>query len=94
MVFDGPSFTEQMNEETAELESLRVEVEELEKANMDLVKRVEKAEDARHEGGEAWAKLYTSIADALEDLSTLSEVPLNLVEAAIENIMDDLRKAL
>src|SRR5690606_25846513 len=34
------------------------------------------------------------VLDAISDLRALSEVPMNLVEPAIENIIDDLRKVL
>lgn len=87
MMFDGPSFTEQMNEITAENEHNAEAVEEMESVIDDLNDEI----DALQADNDYMRKL---IADALSDLSTLSEVPLNLVESAIENIMDDLRKGL
>lgn len=87
MVFDGPSFTEQMNEITAENEHNAEAVEEMES----YIDTLTAEADALQNDNDHMRKL---IVDALSDLSTLSEVPLNLVESAIENIMDDLRKAL
>ena len=104
MAIDTFEIRHQMNEEAAELESLRSEVEEKEIAINELEGVISSLEadcdDLQRENDQLIATvgavdsdnyaLTEAIRDALEDLRTLPEVPLNLIEAAVENIVDDL----
>ena len=98
----------ELQNDIAELESLRSEVEEKEITINELEGVISSLEadcdDLQRENDELIATvgavdsdnyaLTEAIRDALEDLRTLPEVPLNLVEPAVENIISDLRKVL
>src|SRR5690606_36879746 len=104
MAIDTFEIRHQMNDEAAELESLRSEVEEKETTMNELEGVICSLEadcdDLQRENDELIVTvgavdsdnyaLTEAIRDALEDLRTLPEVPLNLVEAAVANIVDDL----
>ena len=104
MAIDTFEIRHQMNEEAAELESLRSEtrdlelvidnlectVSDLENENRKLKGDVIIADSYADEVSERSETLTEAIRGALEDLRTLPEVPLNLIEAAVENIIDDL----
>src|SRR5690606_41566155 len=92
------------SDETAELESLRSEAEEKEHTINErdgvISSREADCDDLQRENDELIATvgavdsdnyaLTEAIRDALEDLRTLPEVPLKLIESAVANIVDDL----
>src|SRR5690606_30860063 len=104
MAIDSFELRHQLTEEAAELESLRSEVEEKETTINELAGVISSLEadcdDLQRENDELIVTvgavdsdnyaLTEAIRDALEDLRTLPEVPLTLIEAAVANIVDDL----
>src|SRR5690606_1528976 len=104
MAIDTFEIRDQMNEEAAELESVRSEDEEKETTINELDGVISSLEadcdDLKRENDELISTvgafdsdnyaLTEAIRDALEDLRTLPEVPLNLIESAVANIVDDL----
>ena len=78
----------------AELDARDERIADLEDSERDLAQREERLYadwlSARDEADEK----ATIVAGAIADLRTLTEVPFNLIESAIANIVDDLREAL